>query len=170
MPRQQLDRTTMQRFTSAVKQRNQNFLDAIALINARGTVTALDLQAHLEFKSLGAPRLMLRQLAEQGVVEPKHRDPNKSKYAPGLARYGLTAEALELDLHAMFPTSAHQVEIIGTAYSNSKTEVRHMDEDEKWVRLRTPTKVDVRRDPLVAFIHGQGRAPSLNFRSQLQGG
>lgn len=161
-----LDRTRLKNFTKAVKQKNQNFRTVLALMEEHGEVSAVSIQDYFKFKGITAARNLLRALVQAGLATQRQVS-SSNPFANGMLYYKRTALADEADLDALFPLEADPHVVTGEPNTGAPKVYLHNSFNPDGPKS---SKVTIQRDPLVAFIHGTGRAPSLNFTSQHQGG
>lgn len=144
------DRTKMKRFTAPMRRRNQNFHEAVAFMSERKMTFVTDIQKHFGFKGPTAARVLLRILLQHELICVRSRATPLSSIA-----YALTDLGRETDLNKLFPLLESDVELV----QDKPTSTSSVDGQTQ----RQLVDVRVHRDPLVAYIHGTGRAPSLNF-------
>jgi hypothetical protein len=149
--------------SKATALRHLRMRNALQYIGDVGVATAVDIAQHTE-QSVVWARSSIRDLISRGMIDFAHYKPSSGN-GPGYSAYRLQIGALH-SMDDVLPIWWHGRPVT-------------LSEADSVKRCRKPSgtfesKVEEipfepHRDPLVAFIHGFGRAPSLNFMDSIQG-
>jgi hypothetical protein len=163
MPRPKAAQRT--KFTKATALRNVNMLRALKYVEEQGTASSEDVAAYLDM-STSTGREFLNEFLELGLVKFSHYDTTRVAAGPGFKMFKITEDAYERATK-LLPTDWDGAPVKPAA--RQPVEGQHLMADDHRAPV-SPTVVLPFRDPLVACLHGWGRAPSLNFMDSAKGG
>ena len=153
------------KFTKATALRNVNMLRALKYVEEQGSVSSEDVAAYLDM-STSTGREFLSEFLDLGLVKLSHYDTTQVAAGPGFKMFKVTEDAYARATE-LLPTDWNGDQV--TPIAVGPIEGQHLLADDH--RAPVPrTVVRPCRDPLVALIHGWGRAPSLNFMDSANGG
>lgn len=151
-----------QAVTKATALRHLRMIKALQFMAAEGTSTAIDISAHVE-QSLSWGRIAMRVFVDHELVSLSHYEASGAR-GRGSPAYRLLSGAM-LAAEDLLPIGWDGKEVTG----DDLNPLRRVHTVNGTFQPRQVPVFKVHRDPLVACIHGYGRAPSLNFRDSTQG-